>query len=326
MSIGVLELELSLPYRAPYDWQTMLAFFARRAITGVERVIANTYQRTLQIAGGPGAVSVRDEPAEQRLRVEIRHATALGCDELRTRLSRLFDLDADSVAIDAAVARAEILRSHVRARPGLRVPGAWDGFETAVRVILGQQIQVEAAVTLARRIAERFGEALPTQFCLDASLGTLFPTPEQLVEAELEPLGVIRARAAAIRGLASAVLLDPGLLEAGAGLEADLARWQQLPGIGPWTAQLVAMRVLRAPDALPASDLGLRKAISPAGAPPRPASEVEALLEACRPYRAYAAARLWSLDAEAAAEARATRTRGAKRKPARARLLGAPAP
>jgi 3-methyladenine DNA glycosylase/8-oxoguanine DNA glycosylase len=205
------------------------------------------------------------------------------------------------------------------------VPGAFDGFETAVRVILGQQIQVEGAVTLARRIAERFGEALPTEFGLDASLGTLFPTAAQLVEAELETLGVIRARANAIRGLASAVKLDPGLLEPGAGLEADLVRWQQLPGIGPWTAQLVAMRVMREPDALPASDLGLRKAITPAGGSLRPASEVEALLEVCRPYRAYAAARLWSLDAGADAAGKVAAGAGAKRKPKRTPVLGPPA-
>lgn len=317
MSLGVLALELSLPYRAPYDWPTLLAFFARRAIAGVERVAADTYQRTLRTPAGGGTLAVRDAPGEQRLRVELRLRSEAGLDALRTRLSRLFDLEADPSAIDAAVGRAEILRAHVRARPGLRVPGAFDGFETAVRVILGQQIQVEGAVTLARRIAERWGEALPAELRLDASLGTLFPAPAQLVEAELEALGVIRARANAIRGLARAVLRDPGLLESGEGLEADLERWQQLPGIGPWTAQLVAMRVLREADALPASDLGLRRAITPPGSPPRPASEVEALLEVCRPYRAYAAARLWSLDAEGGARA--------KRKPARRPLLGPPA-
>ncbi len=323
MSIRVLEL--SLPYRAPYDWQTMLAFFARRAISGVERVAAGTYQRTLRTAAGPGTVAVRDAPGEQGLRVELRLASDAGLGELRTRLSRLFDLDADPSAIDAAVARAEVLRAHVRARPGLRVPGAFDGFETAVRVILGQQIQVEGAVTLARRIAERFGEALPAELGLDASLGTLFPSPSRLIEAELEALGVIRARANAIRGLASAVLLDPGLLEPGEGLESDLLRWQQLPGIGPWTAQLVAMRVLRAPDALPASDLGLRRAITAPGSLPRPASEVEALLEVCRPYRAYAAARLWSLDAGGRASTGAGAKKSPKGNPKRRPLLGPPA-
>ena len=297
-------LELSLPYRPPFDWSALLAFFARRTIAGVERVSDGTYQRTLRTAGGPGSICVRDEPEKRRLRVAVRLSSSAGLLELRGRLRQLFDLDADGTAIDAVVARAPMLRDAVRARPGMRVPGACDGFETAVRGILGQQIQVEGATTLAGRIAEAFGEQLPAHLRLDASLGTLFPTPARLADAELEPLGVIRTRAEAIRGLARAVASDPGLVEPGEGLEPDLLRWQALPGIGPWTAQLVAMRVLREPDALPASDLGLRKAITPKGAAPRPAAEVEALLEVCRPYRAYAAMRLWSLERASATAVR----------------------
>jgi len=285
---------LSLPYRPPFDWDALLTFFTRRAIAGVERVDGRTYQRTVRTAAGPAAVAVSDDPERRRLRVAVRMVSSAGLLELRTRLRQLFDLDADLAAIDAALVRSELLRADVRARPGMRVPGACDGFETAVRGILGQQISVAAASTLAGRIAERFGDPLPDPLQLDPALTRLFPTPAQLAEVPLESVGVIRARADAIRGLAKAVIDDPSLVDPGAGLEADLLRWQALPGVGPWTAQLVAMRVLREPDALPAGDLGLRKAITPPGASPRSAAELESLLEDCRPYRAYAAVRLWA--------------------------------
>jgi len=293
-------------YAPPFDWPALLAFFGRRAIAGVERVAGTTYHRALRTAAGPVVIAVRDAPGRRRLRVESTlDGRAAGAD-LEGRLRRAFDLDADAVAIDAAVARATGLRADVRARPGLRVPGAWDGFETAVRVVLGQQISVAGATTLAGRIAARFGDPLPARLVGDSGLARLFPGPERLADAALEPLGVIGARAAAIRGLARAVLAEPGLLVSSGALEADLARWQALPGIGPWSAQLIAMRVLGVADALPAGDLGLRKAITPVGRPPRPATDVDALLEPCRPYRAYAAIRLWSLAAASGAGDAAT--------------------
>lgn len=295
-------LVLSLAYRAPFAWDALLAFLARRALPGVEQVENGTYRRTLRTAAGPAGIAVAHEPARERLRVEVRIASPGGLLELRERLRRLFDLDADPRAIDPVVARVAMLRADVRRRPGLRVPGACDGFETAVRAILGQQISVAGATTLAGRIAREFGEALPAPLAPTPGLERLFPTAERLAAAELERLGVIGARAVAIRGLAQAVVRDPGLVEPGAGLDAMLERWQALPGIGPWTAQLVAMRVLREPDALPASDLGLRQAITPEGEAPRQAAEVERLLEPGRPYRAYAAIRLWSQGAELDAE------------------------
>jgi AraC family transcriptional regulator of adaptative response / DNA-3-methyladenine glycosylase II len=215
--------------------------------------------------------------------------------ETSTRLRQLFDLDADAEAIDAALAQQSLLRPHVVRRPGLRVPGAYDGFETAVRAILGQQVSVKGATTVAGRIAARWGKRLPRRFRQHDALLFGFPDPKRLVRAELEEVGIIRSRANTIRGLARAVLEDPSLLQPGPGLDADLARWVALPGIGPWTAHYVSMRVLREPDALPAADLGLRKAISASGGELRPASDVEKALEACRPYRAYAAMRLWAM-------------------------------
>jgi AraC family transcriptional regulator of adaptative response / DNA-3-methyladenine glycosylase II len=318
-------LALSLPYRAPFDWQAMLAFLERRAIPGVERVDGETYRRTLRTRAGPAAIRVHHEPARERLRVEVRVASPAGLLELRERLRRLFDLDADPRAFDAAVARISRLRGAVERRPGQRVPGACDGFETVVRAILGQQISVAGATTLAGRIAASLGEALPAHLQLDEGLDRLFPTADRLADAALEPLGVIGARANAIRAVAKAVVLDPGLVEPGTPLEAMLERWEALPGIGPWTAQLVAMRVLREPDALPASDLGLRQAITPLGEAPRPAAEVERLVEASRPYRAYAAIRLWSQGAGSAAEPKSVRARADAPGGRRRRASGPPA-
>jgi len=227
-------------------------------------------------------------------------SSAEGLIDISARLRQLFDLDADADAIDTLLGKRtsfpglQALRKNVARWPGMRVPGAYDGFETAVRGILGQQVSVKGATTIAGRVATRWGTRLPRRLAQDESLVRIFPTARRLVEAELEEVGIIRARANTIRGLAQAVLDDPTLLQPGVGLHEDIERWVELPGIGPWTANYVAMRVLREPDALPAADLVLRKAISKAEEKPRPASDVEKALESYRPYRAYAAIRLWS--------------------------------
>lgn len=287
-------LELSLSYREPFDWPALLGFFRERAIPGVEVVSADRYLRTIRTLTGPGSIAVAPDAGRRRLRVTLRLPTTSGLIDVSAALRRLFDLDADGETIDGLLAGCLGLRSHIRQRPGLRVPGAFDGFETAVRAILGQQVSVKAASTVAGRVAERWGRPLPRRLAQDVALTHAFPTARRLARAELEQVGILPARAETIRGLARAVLRDPTLLEPGEDAARDLARWTALPGIGPWTAQYVAMRLLREPDALPASDLGLRKAITPVGAPLRSAKEVERVLEGCRPYRAYAAMRLWS--------------------------------
>jgi AraC family transcriptional regulator, regulatory protein of adaptative response / DNA-3-methyladenine glycosylase II len=288
-------IELSLPYRPPLAWEELLGFFEPRAIPGVEHVEGGRYFRTIRSTGGIGSIAVGHDEAKGRLRVAVRTPSSEGLIETSTRLRQLFDLDADAETIDAALAEGALFHAHVASRPGMRVPGAFDGFETAVRGILGQQISVKGATTLAGRIAERWGKRLPRRFMQHEALHFAFPGPKRLLSAELEEVGIIRARADTIRGLARAVLDDPTLLQPGPGLEADLERWVALPGIGPWTAHYVSMRVLREPDALPAADLGLRKAISASDDALRPARDVEAALEACRPYRAYAAMRLWAM-------------------------------
>ena len=293
-------IELSLPYRPPFAWRALLDFLRDRAIPGVEIVTEEQYLRTIRTSEGTGSIAVRHDEQRRRLRVAVRMSTTEGLIDISARLRQLFDLDADADAIDSMLARRtslpglQGLRANVGRWPGMRVPGAFDGFETAVRGILGQQISVKGATTIAGRVAMRWGTRLPRRLAQHESLERVFPMARRLAEAELEEVGIIRTRANTIRGLARAVLEDPTLLQPGEGLRQDIERWVTLPGIGSWTAHYVAMRVLREPDALPAADLGLRKAISKPDEKPRPAREVETTLESYRPYRAYAAMRLWS--------------------------------
>lgn len=293
-------IELSLPYRPPFAWRALLDFLRDRAIPGVEIVTEEQYLRTIRTSGGTGSIAVRHDEQRRRLRVAVRMSTTEGLIDISARLRQLFDLDADADAIDTMLAKRtslpglQGLRANVGRWPGMRVPGAFDGFETAVRGILGQQVSVKGATTIAGRVAMRWGTRLPRRLAQHESLERVFPMARRLAEAELEEVGIIRTRANTIRGLARAVLEDPTLLQPGEGLRQDIERWVTLPGIGSWTAHYVAMRVLREPDALPAADLGLRKAISKPDEKPRPAREVETTLERYRPYRAYAAMRLWS--------------------------------
>ncbi|MEZ4293113.1 MAG: AlkA N-terminal domain-containing protein [Myxococcota bacterium] len=295
---GTAVVPLALAYRPPFDWAWLLAFLSVRATPGVEAVEAGRYLRVTRDEDGLGVVVVEHDAARRRLRARLHQPRSRALARRAADLRRLFDLDADAREIDFVLRGAGWLRADLRRHPGTRVPGAWDGFETAVRAVLGQQVSVAAATTLAGRVAARWGEVLPGAHLISPALERAFPTPTSLCEAPLESVGLPRTRAQTIRSLASAVRDDPSLLEPGVDLEADLARWQRLPGIGPWTAAYVAMRVLRHPDALPAGDLALRKGVARDGDEPPPARAVEDALEACRPYRAYAAMRIWASAGE----------------------------
>lgn len=286
-------IELVLPYRPPYAWHELIGFLRDRAIPGVESIEQGCYVRSFRAGEKVGSLAVRVDNEKCVIRANVRMSSIESLVEVNGRLRRLFDVDADAAVIDAVVRRVPSLRSQIARVPGMRVPGAFDGFETAVRAILGQQISVKGATTFAGRIADKWGKRLARELAVTDSLQLLFPEPSDLVDASLETIGLTRTRADTIRGLARAVLEDPDLTRPGAGLEIAAARWESLAGIGPWTAQYVAMRVLREPDALPIGDLGLRKAITKSGEKPRHEREVEKTLEVCRPYRAYAAIRLW---------------------------------
>lgn len=255
-------IALTLPFRPPYNWNALLRFLEPRAIPGVEHVGANTYGRTIQIDGVAGKIEVSRPDGANHLiaRVELQNMRPLA--RVAGRLRRIFDTGAPIDDIESHLA------SLIRGERGVRVPGAWDVFELTVRAILGQQVTVKGASTLAGRLVERLGR--------DTSYGRLFPAPEAVANADLAAVGLPRARAHSIRSAAEAFAssMPPETYD-------DL---RKLPGIGDWTAQYVAMRAFNEPDAFPATDLGLLKAAGP---------DLARKAEAWRPWRAYAAMHLW---------------------------------
>jgi AraC family transcriptional regulator of adaptative response / DNA-3-methyladenine glycosylase II len=288
---------LRLPFSPPYDWDGMVAFLRPRAIPGIEAVEAEHYCRSFALGPARGRVEVRPVPGQHHLLATIRTDDITALALVVARLRRLFDLDADIAAIDSHLSADARLTGRVRERPGLRVPGAWDGFELAVRAVLGQQVSVRAATTFAGRLVAAHGEPLEG-FGPDGP-DHIFPTPQAVAAADLTLIGLTRARAATLSSLGAAMAADPQLLRAYETLEETAAKLTALPGIGPWTAQYIAMRALREPDAFPASDLGLLRAMQTPAGRPTPAA-LEAMAEAWRPWRAYAALRLWMQDAETA--------------------------
>lgn len=296
---GGAEIALRLPFRPPFDWASVIGFLGPRATPGVESVSADSYRRTVQIDGVKGVIVIRPAGAEPFLVAKIIGlASAAPLIQIAERARRIFDLGADPQPIAAHLRRDERLARALRRFPGVRVPGAWDGFELAVRAVLGQQVSVRAATRLAGRLAEAYGERLSIDGASGTEgLGLLFPTPARLAEADLTHLGLPRTRAYAIRSLARAVAQDGLALDSSRGLEETVRRIVELPGVGEWTAQYIAMRALREPDAFPWSDLGLRRALARGSAPWR-SSRVREAAEAWRPWRAYAAMLLWLADSK----------------------------
>jgi AraC family transcriptional regulator, regulatory protein of adaptative response / DNA-3-methyladenine glycosylase II len=286
------EVTILLGYRPPYDWPAMASFLKARAIPGVEVVSSDRYARTIEIEGVHGVVAV--EPASgNALRIAIRFSRLSALPTIIARVRRVFDVAADPQAICTQLAKDPVLAPLVAARPGLRVPGAWDGFELAVRAVLGQQITVAAAVRLAGRLVARYG--LPLVVGLETEgLTHVFPRPEQLASADLTALRMPRMRAATLASLAAAVVADPTVLGAGRSLTECVAQLRALPGIGEWTAQYIAMRELREPDAFPAGDIGLLRALTNVGGEGPTSGELLARAERWRPWRAYAAQHLWA--------------------------------
>jgi AraC family transcriptional regulator of adaptative response / DNA-3-methyladenine glycosylase II len=282
------ELTVRLPYRPPLPWPTMLEFLAGRATPGVEAVADGVYRRTARIGDEPAAIEARPDPAASQVVLTIRAGDHGRLIDVVDRVRRVFDLGADPLRIATHLRRDPRLRPAVTKLAGLRVPGAWDPFELAVRAILGQQVSVRAATTLAGRLADRFG----TPVHLGPGLTRLFPEPATLADAPVETIGLPRARATTIRTLAEAVASKRVALDASDGAEAMAARLCALPGIGPWTAEYVAMRALAEPDAFPAGDLGVRGALGN-GEGAVSAKAALAIAEAWRPWRAYAVMYLW---------------------------------
>lgn len=286
-------LSVRLAYRPPYDWDAMLAFLAARAIPGVETVSENIYRRTIAIGENSGVISVA--PADKnRVDVRVRFPDMAALPQIIARVRRVFDLAADPDTIGAHLSLDPVLAPLVAARPGLRVPGAWDGFELAVRAIFGQQITVPAATRLLGKLVQAFGDPLPAAMREREGLSHLFPSTTRIAQENLATLGMPGARANAVTSLARAIAADPAIFSRGANLEDAIVKLRSLPGIGEWTAQYIAMRELREPDAFPAADVGLLRALADGnGRRPSP-SELLARAERWRPWRAYAALHLWA--------------------------------
>jgi AraC family transcriptional regulator of adaptative response / DNA-3-methyladenine glycosylase II len=301
-----------LRFRPPYHWKGMLAFLAARATPGVEVVEHNSYRRSISLNGGHGYFEVSLNEAQNALAVRVQIADPRSLYLIIERIRAMFDLNADWATIAQSLGTDAELASRISAEPGLRVPGCWDGFELTIRAILGQQITVKGATVLAGRIAKSFGEA----FSGANGLTHLFPTPEVLADAKLTGVGLTGKRAQTIRAFASAVCDGQIGFEKIIDSDAFMARLCEVPGIGTWTAQYVAMRALGEPDAFPSGDLGLLRALGLQNS-----REMERRAEAWRPWRAYACMYLWSIAKEGGAregqEAMATSTNSSFEMPGR---------
>ena len=284
-------LELRLPYRPPLDAEAVLRFLAGRAIPGVEVVAGGRYVRSIESDGVPGILELVPDTDAGHVLLRLQLERHDGLIAIVDRARRIFDLGADPRIIAEHLSADPMLRPMVTAAPGLRVPGAWDPFEVAVRAVLGQQISVVAATKLSGRLVAAFGTRLDNP--RDDEIAYLFPRPEVLAGADLASLGMTRSQARAINGLASEVAAGSLELDSTRGLDEAVDRLCRIDGIGPWTAHYIAMRAFGEPDAFPASDLGLRKAASGDGIPVA-ADRLEALSETWRPWRAYAAMHLWA--------------------------------
>ncbi len=297
---GDAPLDLLLAYRPPLDWPLLLDYFRYRSTPGVEEVAAEVYRRTIDVDGGPGVIEINPGDRENTLRLRAWLPSARALLQVVERVRDQFDLRADPGAIEAGLGGDRILGATLRRHPGLRVPGAWNGFELAVRAILGQQVSVKGATTIAGRVAERCGEPLPERLCR-GSLTHRFPTAAALAAAQLDGIGMPGGRVRAVQELARAVERGDVVLEPFVDAEEMHRALVALPGIGEWTADYVCMRALRQPDAFPAADLGLQKGAAPDGER-LSTRELSLLSENWRPWRSYAAIALWTRQSERTAK------------------------
>ncbi len=288
---GADNIQLKLSYRPPFDWLFLTQYLEARAIPGVESVSDGRYRRVVQIEDMVGIIDVRYIESSQQLLLSVPPALSKGLMRISERIRTLFDLRADPAIITGHLEQDDKMAMLIQRYPGLRVPGAWDGFELAIRAILGQQISIKAANTLAGRLVKAYGA--PLMGATNDDLATLFPRPERLAGAALSDIGLMPRRAEAIRTLARAVSDGQLFFDTAIGLENSVEQLTALPGIGPWTAHYIAMRALNEPDAFPAGDLALRRAAANSKTTMLTESQLRQRAEVWRPWRAYAAMYLW---------------------------------
>jgi AraC family transcriptional regulator of adaptative response / DNA-3-methyladenine glycosylase II len=288
---------LQLSYRPPYDWKGVLGFLGARALVGIEWVTGDAYARTVALGSVRGWIRVTHAREKRALMLEFTHTLTPALPAVLTRVRALFDVNARPDMIARHLGRDARLAAAVKANPGLRVPGAFNGFEMGLRAILGQQVTVKAATTIACRFVEAFGQPIVTPF---PELNRVTPDPARVAAAsvdEIARLGIVAARARSIIAMASAQ--DAGVLGLDSGVhhrpDDSIRRLTELPGIGPWTAQYIAMRALRWPDAFPKEDIAVRNNLGGVSA-----GEAERLSQPWRPWRSYAVMHVWSMGKPAA--------------------------
>jgi AraC family transcriptional regulator of adaptative response / DNA-3-methyladenine glycosylase II len=282
---------LQLSYRPPYDWKGILAFLSARALKGVEQVTDSSYARTVRLGEAKGWIRISQSQKNHALMVEFTHSLTPVLPALLSRVRALFDLNARPDLIAKHLSKDARLKSAVKANPGRRVPGAFNGFEMGVRAILGQQVTVRAAATIAGRFVEAFGAPIVTQF---AELNRLTPVASRVAAASVDDIarhGIVAARSRSIIALAQVQGSGVLCLDSGAHHNPDdsIRRLAELPGIGPWTAHYIAMRALRWPDAFPKEDISVRNNLGGVTA-----KQAEALSQSWRPWRSYAVMHIWA--------------------------------
>ncbi|WP_085606591.1 MULTISPECIES: DNA-3-methyladenine glycosylase [unclassified Pseudomonas] len=277
-------MRLRLDYQGSFGWPAMLGFLAARAVTGMETVVDGVYSRSIGLNGLHGTVSVWPGDGDA-LEVELDFPDPSAVSEIVARLRRMFDLDADLPTMQRHLAADPLLARLIAERPGLRVPGAWDGLELAFRAVLGQQITVVGAIRLAGKLVAQYGEPLRSSV---PGLTHVFPQASVLAVADLAALGMPKSRGRTLSGVAQASLDDPLLFASGT------ARLLALHGIGDWTAQYIALRQLRDMDGFPTGDVGLLRALEVLEGERMTARELSVRAEAWRPFRGYAAQVLWA--------------------------------
>jgi len=292
-------VSLRLRYRPPYDWDSILQFLQKRAIAGVELIENGKYLRTVEIDRNIGSIEVTHLPEQNSLGVRIRFPDVRAFPRIVARIRRLFDVGADIETIEQHLSTDPLLAPLVARRPGLRAPGGWDGFELAVRAILGQQITVAGARRLAGQLVAIYGQRVSADKVGHNGLTHVFPTAKVIASAVAIGIAMPKSRQESLKALAEAAVADPGLFHPFRGIEESITRLRSIRGVGEWTAQYIALRAIRETDAFPATDIGLLRG---AATLYDGASTAAALLdraESWRPWRAYAAQHLWAANSVA---------------------------
>lgn len=283
---------LHLPYRPPYDWEAMLSYLRARAIDGLEIVEDDLYRRNVSHEGLHGTVTVAHVPGRHSLLATIRFPSVRALQAIVTCIRYQFDVGADVETITAHLSKDESLAPLIASRPGLRTPGCWNGFELAVRAVLGQQVTVEAARRLGGKLVALCGDLLLNAG--DTRLTRTFPSARCLANADLSRIGMPAARRATVKALAQAAAANPRLFMPQGSIEESIAQLRAIHGIREWTAQYIALRALREPDAFPSTDLAILRGAAQLGVGAFTASQLLQRAESWRPWRAYAAQYLWT--------------------------------